>query len=404
MNIKSIKPLTSHVRPIKITRPPRPGRQSITKHSMLAFLSTFALAQATVIEFDLSPTGTDNAVGLSPANETTPVSSSGSGNEISGGITFDTTTSTLTLAIGYGSSAGFTDLTGAGTALRIHGPALVGAPGGVLFDLAGIHFPAANPANGGIIFGSAVYSPAQAADLLAGSHYVNIHTSANSGGEIRGQLVPVLNVAPEVTGPATSTVESGVPVTYAATVSDADGDAVQVVWTLNGLTVQTHDIAAGGPPTNGVVEYTASLPWGVNTLVVTATDSFGNITTGTATITVVDTTLPVIVSVSVSPSVLWPHNHKMVPVQVSAVVTDAGGPTTLEILSISSNQAVDGRGSGRTSPDWTITGDTTATLRAERTGNSRAGRTYTITVQATDEAGNKSTPSTVTVTVPHNRR
>jgi len=33
-------------------------------------------------------------------------------------------------------------------------------------------------------------TPAQMADLQAGKCYVNIHTAANPGGEIRGQLAP----------------------------------------------------------------------------------------------------------------------------------------------------------------------------------------------------------------------
>lgn len=374
------------------------------RNSMLAFLSTFALAQADVIEFDLSPTGKDTAVGLQPANEVpTVVNSTGSGNEISAGIAFDTNTSTLTFTMGYGSSAGFTDLTGAATALHIHGPAPAGAATSVLFDLAPVHFPAAIPAQGGIIYGSVIYSPAQATDLLAGLNYVNIHTATNPSGEIRGQLIPILNVPPVVICPADATVECGVLITYTATVSDADGDAVQAVWTLNGVAVQTDDIAAGEPPTTALVEYTAALPLGINTLAVTATDSFGNVSTCSATITVVDTIPPVIVSTSVSPEVLWPPNHKMIPVRVSAVVTDACSATTWEIVSVSSSQAVDARGSGQTSPDWTITGDETVMLRAERSGNGKVARVYTITVLATDASGNQSTPSTVTVTVPHDQ-
>ena len=36
--------------------------------------------------------------------------------------------------------------------------------------------------------GSATLTDAQAADLMAGRWYVNIHTAANRGGEIRGQV------------------------------------------------------------------------------------------------------------------------------------------------------------------------------------------------------------------------
>jgi hypothetical protein len=39
------------------------------------------------------------------------------------------------------------------------------------------------------IKGSATLTAAQAADLLAGKWYVNLHTAANGGGEIRGQAL-----------------------------------------------------------------------------------------------------------------------------------------------------------------------------------------------------------------------
>jgi hypothetical protein len=42
------------------------------------------------------------------------------------------------------------------------------------------------------IKGSATLTDAQIAQLEAGKWYVNIHTDANKGGEIRGQLVRAL--------------------------------------------------------------------------------------------------------------------------------------------------------------------------------------------------------------------
>lgn len=42
----------------------------------------------------------------------------------------------------------------------------------------------------GEIKGSKALTDAQIADLQAGKYYVNIHTEANKGGEIRGQLMP----------------------------------------------------------------------------------------------------------------------------------------------------------------------------------------------------------------------
>lgn len=371
---------------------------------MLFLLSSLALTQAAVIQFDLSPPGTDAAVGLSPTNEVPAASSPGFGNKISGGISFDTSNSTLTFALGFGSAAGFTDLVAPAVAMHIHGPAGAGTNGPVLFSLAPFHFVALDPAHGGVIIGSVVYPSNQVANLFAGLNYVNIHTATNLGGEIRGQLIPLLNVAPEVVCPAASRIDCGLSATYTATVADADGEPLQVIWTLNGAPVQTNHIAAGGPPTSAVVTFAASLPLGTNILGVTATDSSGNSTSCSSTVTVVDTIPPVIVSASANPNVLWPPNHKMVPVRLRAVVTDACGPTTWRIISVSSSEAVDAPGSGNTAPDWKITGDHTVDLRAERSGKNKEGRVYTIVLRGWDAAGNTSDTATVNVSVPHDQR
>src|SRR5580765_7292204 len=75
-------------------------------------------------------------------------------------------------------------------AAHIHGFAGPGTPAGVLFSL-----PAGNPK-----VGTWNYTEPQEASILAGLCYVNIHTTANPGGEIRGQIVPfnaILDAAQE---------------------------------------------------------------------------------------------------------------------------------------------------------------------------------------------------------------
>ena len=115
----------------------------------------------------------------------------------------------------------------------------------------------------------------------------------------------------------------------------------------------------------------------------------------------IDAVPPVFESLRASPDVLWPANHKMVPVTVTASVADAVDPSpTTHILSVSSNEAAEGSGDGHTDADAQITGPMTVNLRAERSGTG-SGRFYTITVGSRDRSGNASV-ETVTVAVPHN--
>ncbi len=367
----------------------------------VAFAAGFS-TQAALIKFQLSPAGTDVAVGLSPSNEVPQsAASTGSGGAISGGITFDTDTSILHLAVGYGSSSGFSDLTGPARAMHIHGPAGPGTNANVLVSLVPYNFTASNPTNGGVIFGDIPWPQSDTATLLAGLTYLNIHTPEYPGCEIRGQLVPV-NEAPVIVCPTPQVLECGSPATLTTLFSDPEGDALSVVWAVNGVAVATNSLPARAPGLPAMDSLTETLPLGTNMVSVTATDTGGNTVSCSTTVVVADTTPPVIVSASANPATLWPPNHRMVDVTATAQVRDACGPTTWKIVRVTSNEPVNGRGDGNTSPDWVITGDHKLKLRAERAGNGH-GRVYTITLQAKDAAGNLSARKTVTVTVPHNQ-
>jgi hypothetical protein len=287
--------------------------------------------------------------------------------------------------------------------LRLPAPAAPDA--GVVFNLAPFHTPAANPAEGGLIAGSIVYTAEQATALLAGLHYVNLHTELNPAGESRGQLIAV-NIAPTVVCPPGGTFEctgGGASfVSLNAQVADADNEALAVIWSVGGVALQTNHVAAGSSAAGASVSFEAIFTLGVHAVAVTVLDGTAAPVVCTANVTVVDTTPPTINSVAVTPDVLWPPNRKMKTVTVTVDATDACGPTTCRIVEITSSPTTPAKGKKKKGPDWAIKGDLTASLRAERSGQDRDGRTYTLTIECRDESGNAST-SQVTVLVPHDQ-
>ena len=151
---------------------PLTRRSLVLRHALPAVLAAAALAGCGMMPSMASNT-TRLAATLSGSAEVPPTTSGGSGNAEA---TFDRTTNKLSWKITY------TGLSGPATAGHFHGPAMPGANAGVVLPFKGA---VTSP-----IEGEAMLSAEQAADLLAGKWYANIHTAANPGGEIRGQLTP----------------------------------------------------------------------------------------------------------------------------------------------------------------------------------------------------------------------
>ena len=106
---------------------------------------------------------------LSARNEVPPNASTGSGRAT---VTLDRTSRVLTWSVAY------SGLTGPATGAHIHSAA-EGTNGPVVVPFALTPSP---------ITGSTTLTDAQVQQLTQGLWYVNIHTAANPGGEIRGQL------------------------------------------------------------------------------------------------------------------------------------------------------------------------------------------------------------------------
>ena len=172
--------------------PARNAREPFSVVLLILLLVHFpVLLRAEILEIDLSPPGSGEVPGLSPANEIIPGLSTGSGGENGTGIFFDSITRLLTLNLAYGSAFGFSDLTSPAFAWLLHGPSPIDETAPVLFNLQPLHAFAADHSRGGIITGDIVLTSEQAMTLLSGLSYINIYTPANLGGEIRGQLVIV---------------------------------------------------------------------------------------------------------------------------------------------------------------------------------------------------------------------
>jgi HYR domain len=148
----------------------------------------------------------------------------------------------------------------------------------------------------------------------------------------------------------------------------------------------------------------AFLPLGVTPVTFTAVDDSTNAATCSSPVTVADTVAPQI-SVTLSVDMLWPPNHRLVPVTATVAVTDRCDPAvSFQLVSIASNEPDDGLGDGDTTGDIQDaavgTPDTTFLLRAERSGGG-GGRIYTVVYRATDGSGNSSLAAAF-VRVPHN--
>jgi hypothetical protein len=112
---------------------------------------------------------------MSGTTEVPPNQSAGTGTVAA---TFDPATKELTW------TGSFSGLSGPATAAHFHGPAEPGKNAGVAIWISEKGKTLDSPFKG-----SATLTDAQASDLQAGLLYANVHTAANPGGELRGQMV-----------------------------------------------------------------------------------------------------------------------------------------------------------------------------------------------------------------------
>jgi len=103
-----------------------------------------------------------------------------------------------------------------------------------------------------------------------------------------------------------------------------------------------------------------------------------------------------------TPIELWPPDHKFVTVSIAGVTDPDGDSLTTNIVGISQDEPLRGRGDGNTCPDGKGVGTSSASVRAERSGKGD-GRVYHVSFTASDGKGGQCTGS-VRICVPHDRR
>ncbi len=204
-------------------------------------------------------------------------------------------------------------------------------------------------------------------------------------------------------GPYTVTIDADTVTVMldASGSSDADGDTLTFMWTA-AIEGGSLDDATGAKPVltlTGAALCADSLM--VDLMVKDNTDS-----SMCQAVIILDDQRAPIVEVRDEPIILWPVNHKYTTITPDMVIQgaeDACGNaidlSSVEVVSVSSDEPDDHNGDGHTVDDIVIDCPNRVMLRAERMGGSE-GRVYTITYRVTGENG-VSTEAEFKVVVPH---
>jgi hypothetical protein len=206
----------------------------------------------------------------------------------------------------------------------------------------------------------------------------------------------VNNVAPAIANVSNNgPVFIGNPATVTLTATDPAGTNDPLAYSFD---CNNDGIFEIGPQAGNSASCTFATD-GKYTVNVRVADDDGGVTLGWTVVTVLNSP-PDCSHATANPRLLWPPNHQLVPIQFSGIVNPAGGTVAISVTRIFQDEPVQGPGSGNTSPDATVVGTATPSVRAERDGGGD-GRVYHITFIATGASG--TCTGTVTIGVPHDQ-
>lgn len=250
--------------------------------------------------------------------------------------------------------------------------------------------------------------------LGTGSHTFTLEVTDDIATVTDNVVVTVEN-SPPVAAPAGGGVfqiGADTEVTLGGQVADHDGDTLSFEWRLGGTALFPADTISApfGGDSVTLPEQTVSaqtLGLGTHVVELAVSDGVNAEVVEAINVEVVDTEAPAIALVP-STTILWPPNHKMVEVTVQANVSDNSGSAVALSVAVESSEPPEYDGDGNFLPDHEvvsvdqISGLIVLNLRSERSGKGD-GRTYTVTVEGTDDSGNTSAAS-VDIQAPHSRK
>jgi len=201
---------------------------------------------------------------------------------------------------------------------------------------------------------------------------------------------PIADVNAECSGPAGTTVHLD-----GQGAADPDGDSLAWIW----LEILGEDarLLASSPVAD------VTLANGAHHIALFVVDTTGLASRRDFNVTVADTLPPAITRVQSNPAVLWPPDHRLVPVHVEIAAQDAcRGVARVTLVDVTSSEPDDGSADGRSTGDIVMRGATGSgadlLLRAERRGNG-PGRVYRVRFLVEDDAGH-ARDATVEIVVP----
>ncbi len=256
-----------------------------------------------------------------------------------------------------------------------------------------------------VVDGAADLSLSTLAPFSIGEHILTLEVSDGQATCTDHMILTINNSPPNVGPTGTGTYEIYTDIFLGGQVSDYDGGTLSYNWYEE--TTQycsgTIETVLGGVPVTFLptCRLAGGLALGTHTITLEVTDEVTTPVTATITVKVVDTSVPTLAPLP-NTTLLWPPNHEMVHIVIEANAADNSSEVTLS-ATVSCDDPKAEIGVDFTAPQINqLTGVITLQLRSERPGYVD-GRTYTITVTATDDSGNSSSAQ-VNIVCPHDRR